>query len=153
MVFTIFLNIISLCSDYNTQTHKNHKSCIIDLLVADPATKKENWRKWSTPSNGSAPETPIQSWSKDNNFPNIEHVKNKWLADSTSPHPVTHICASWEMIPRATRFALVGNLLRRRLQAKMDTLTGTCMCQIISDTASTTWLSSAVTIWYALWTE
>jgi len=62
--------------------------------------------------------------------------RNKWVADSSNPHPATHLMVVGWRMSRLKRLILVGSLSQRNLQARIKTFKGTCLCQTNSPVTS-----------------
>jgi len=135
-----------------SKTHNNQMSWRKDLRFFEWPVQWINWMRCLLILRGSTPATPIQDLICCNNELKTSQWRNKWDVFSSWSHSATHLTASCWIMLRLTRLFLVGNLSRNNLQAKIDTLRGTYLCQTKSPITSGEWATWLVRIWYAPFT-
>jgi len=130
MLASILLYSLLLRSFQTNQMQSNQISWRKDWRALEWPEEWVNWVKWSSILRGSTPDIPIQDLICCHKVPKVGQWINKCGTVSSKPHPVTHMTASASITPRLRRLFLVGNLSRNNRQAKMETFSDTCLCQI-----------------------
>jgi hypothetical protein len=142
-------NNLWFLSVQTAQAQASQMSCIKERRAREPPAEEVNWTRWSRREVCSTTGVPIHERTNAERGPKVPHTRNKWWAESTSPQPETHNWAVVGKMPRATRFAFVGNLLRNKRQAKMDTFNEIWGCQMSFSASSMEAEVREVKSWYA----
>jgi len=114
------LKIILLHSFQITQTQENQITYIRDRRILEQPDTKPNYIKWLETLDTSTEEKPIHYRTCFQTLSKNLQLKNKWLADFVTPHPLTQSLESWLKMSRLNKLSMVESWFLKRRQANKD---------------------------------
>jgi len=145
---TLLENNLLFCSFQRIQIQQSQIMCKNERREVYPPKEYLNWLKCSMTCWGSTKYTPIQVSTSCQRELKVEQWIIRCYVVSFWPHPDTHNWESMGITPRCNKLSFVDHLLRKSRQAQIDTFRGTFLCHTASETASWSWISCLISIWY-----